>query len=506
MSPTGPIDSELKTGLPVIDPAGRLPGWWRRWGRRLAAAVVLSLGIHFAILSVLSLCFPAARMVSRPLLSIVLSPQTEPPRDELTASVTIPHQLGDRTRHVQLVSPLPAGDVADKVAPPAIAIPDREYKRTARWIIGPTRRPHLPACEWLASTGAADGGGLEGRRPDMRARLLHARGGDSESESAVQMGLDWLASAQLEDGSWRFNHHAGPLRGTCRNAGYAGTTTGATGLAVLPFLGAGHMPHSNGEYQETVTRGLEYLLRRGQNTTYGSDLQEGTMYAQGMATLALCEAYAMTGDKQLGRAAQGALDFICAVQHEGGGWRYFPGQPGDMTVTGWQLMALKSGQIANLHVPQKTITRAARFLSQMQSEDGAFYGYMEPGKAPTPTAIGLLMRMYTGWPQADDRLARGVEYLAALGPSRDDVYFNYYATQVLHHYEGPRWRNWNERLRTYLIDTQETEGPERGSWYFYDRHGIQGGRHYTTAMALMILEVYYRYMPLYTENSVRDNL
>jgi hypothetical protein len=229
------------------------------------------------------------------------------------------------------------------------------------------------------------------------------------------------------------------------------------------------------------------------------------MYAQGMATLALCEAYAMTGNNQLGRAAQSALDFICAAQHEEGGWRYFPGQPGDMTVTGWQLMALKSGQMANLEVPHATVTRAKRFLSQMQSAEGAYYGYMEPGKAPTPTAVGLLMRMYTGWPRDDDRLTAGVEYLAGLGPSRDDVYFNYYATQVLHHYEGPHWSSWNERMREYLLDTQEIEGPERGSWYFYDRHGIQGGRHYTTAMALMILEVYYRYMPLYTESSVRDD-
>jgi hypothetical protein len=229
------------------------------------------------------------------------------------------------------------------------------------------------------------------------------------------------------------------------------------------------------------------------------------MYAHGLATLALCEAYNMTGDGQLGRAAQSALDFICSVQHEGGGWRYFPGQPGDMTVTGWQLMALKSGQMAQLDVPQETIIRAVRFLNEMQSERGAYYGYMEPGKLPSPTAIGLLMRMYTGWSRDDDRLAQGVQYLAELGPSREDMYFNYYVTQVLHHHEGPDWDEWNERMRQFLIDTQGTEGFERGSWYFADRHGAQGGRHYTTCMALMILEVYYRYMPLYTESSVRDD-
>jgi hypothetical protein len=474
------------------------------WGRRAAAALVLSIAVHIAIMFVLSIFFRAAPVVDGHWSPIVWQPQEEPPQDELTAWVTIPQQVGDRTQQVQSASTLPPGHVPDKIDLPTVAFPERVYKRTARWVIGPKRQPHLPDYEWLASTGAAEGGGLESRRPEVRSRLLSARGGTAQSESAVQLGLAWLASAQLEDGSWRFNHHAGPLRGKCRNAGFVGTTTGATALALLPFLGAGQMPHSEGLYQEAIGRGLEYLMRRQQHTAHGGDLQEGTMYAHGLATLALCEAYAMTGDKQLGQAAQSALDFICAVQHEGGGWRYFPGQPGDMTVTGWQLMALKSGQMANLQVPQVTITRATRFLSQMQSEEGAFYGYMEPGRAPAPTAIGLLMRMYTGWPREDGRLSRGVEYLAELGPSRDDMYFNYYATQVLHHYEGPYWSAWNQRMRQYLIDTQETEGYERGSWYFYDRHGVQGGRHYTTAMALMILEVYYRCMPLYTESSVRD--
>jgi hypothetical protein len=251
-----------------------------------------------------------------------------------------------------------------------------------------------------------------------------------------------------------------------------------------------------------VSKGLDYLIRRKQNTPSGADLQEGTMYAQGLATLALCEAYAMTGKREIGQAAQQAIDFICHAQHEEGGWRYFPGQPGDMTVTGWQLMALKSGQMAHLDVPHETVMRTTRFLNQLQSEDGAFYGYLQPGKSATPTAIGLLSRMYTGWSQDDERLACGVEYLASRGPSREDMYFNYYATQVLHHQEGPHWDKWNERMRPYLVERQADEGPERGSWYFADRHGIQGGRHYTTAMAIMILEVYYRYMPLYTQTSI----
>jgi hypothetical protein len=226
------------------------------------------------------------------------------------------------------------------------------------------------------------------------------------------------------------------------------------------------------------------------------------MYAHGIATLALCEAYAMTGDQQLEPYVRKTLDFIGHAQGPRGGWRYRPGMPGDTTVTGWQVMALKSGKLARLQVPEAILDKATRFLNSVQDGNGAFYGYQRPNKEPGPTSVGLLLRMYLGWSRQDDRLTRGVSYLAKLGPSNSDMYFNYYATQVLHHYGGPRWENWNEELREFLIATQETTGHESGSWFFPDRHGGKAGRHYTTAISTMTLEVYYRYMPLYGEEAV----
>ena len=111
-------------------------------------------------------------------------------------------------------------------------------------------------------------------------------------------------------------------------------TTAATAIALLPFLGAGYT-HTEGEYQDLVDRGLYYLVRRSLRTPNGSDLQEGTMYAQGLATIALCEAYAMTEDPGLKGYAQGAIDFVCYAQdRKGGGWRYTPGEPGDTTSLG----------------------------------------------------------------------------------------------------------------------------------------------------------------------------
>jgi hypothetical protein len=364
---------------------------------------------------------------------------------------------------------------------------------------GPQSPLWLPATEGPFASGPA-GGGLEGRTPEGRARLI-GDGGTEASEAAVEKGLRWLAAHQQRDGSWNFNHQLGPCKGLCRNPGDVASTTGSTAMALAPFLGAGYT-YENPEHGRTVRDGLYYLKNRARVVQEGVDLQEGTMYAQGLAAIVLSEGYAMTGDQSLKYVAQQAVDFIDYAQDKrGGGWRYSPGEPGDMTVTGWQLMALKSAQMAGLDVSQSTVYGVDRFLSSLQSEEGALYGYMDTAPRESTTAIGLLCRMYRGWGRDYPPLAAGVKHLSTWGPSENDMYFNYYATQVLRHWEGPLWEAWNTRMRDYLIETQARYGHEHGSWFFNHPKTNSGGRLYDTAMAIMILEVYYRYMPLYGQGA-----
>lgn len=342
-----------------------------------------------------------------------------------------------------------------------------------------------------------DGGGWEGRDAAARAALVKDGGGGDITEGAVEAGLEWLQRHQHSNGSWTFGLKDEPCNGRCRNSSDLSNTTGATGLALLCFLGRNHTHMNESPYRETVEKGIYYLVRRIRQTEHGGDLQEGTMYAHGIATLALCEAYGLTRDPTLREYAQSCVNFIVYAQHEGGGWRYVPKQPGDTTVFGWQLMALKSARMAGLHVPSLVAIQANSFLDSVAVEDGAFYGYLKPAKEPTPTAVGLLCRMYMGWPHNHRPLHRGVEYLAARGPSKTDMYFNYYATQVMFHYRVAGWTGWNHRLSNYLVRTQAKAGHETGSWYFDDPYAEEAGRHYVTCLAIMILEVYYRYMPLY---------
>jgi len=368
-----------------------------------------------------------------------------------------------------------------------------------------------------ASAAGAEGrvpGGFSARSSRLAARLagkgqgIGLRGATGASEEAVERALRWLAAHQLEQGNWSFDHTKGFCQGACGNPGTIASTTGATGLALLPFLGAGYT-HKQGEHKDVVRRGLYWLMARARPTDHGLDLQEGTMYAQGLAAIALCEAYAMTKDPALKEAAQGAVDFIVWAQDKkGGGWRYRPGEPGDTTVTGWQLMALKSAQMGPLEVPRSTIYLAEHFLTSVQRDGGARYAYLPHDRhalgTQTTAAIGLLCRMYTGWKRANPGLRRGVALLARWGPSKDDMYYNYYATQVLYHWGGSSWELWNRCLRDYLVSTQASVGHESGSWYFSGPHAQVGGRLYVTAMAALILEVYYRHMPLYDTKVFRD--
>ena len=354
---------------------------------------------------------------------------------------------------------------------------------------------HALKTDLLKTVGALGGTDLSGRgNPAARKQMVAQGGGNAASENAVTMALEWLVRQQLPDGDWDFCSpgSAGELK-NARN--------GATGLALLPFLGAGQT-QKEGKFKENVKGGLYFLASHMKPT--GSLHDGGTMYSHGICSIALAEAYAMTQERSLQAPAQASLNFIMAAQDKvGGGWRYNPGQPGDTSAVGWQLMALKSGHMGYLAINPNTIKGAEHFLNSVQSDGGAKYGYTNPGAGQATTAVGLLCRMYLGWKKDNASLEKGVQYLSKTGPSKGNMYFNYYATQVMHHWEGDLWKKWNEEMRDYLVNSQVKQGPHKGSWDFGkgDHGSDRGGRIYCTAMAAMTLEVYYRHLPIYRKQA-----
>lgn len=364
-----------------------------------------------------------------------------------------------------------------------------------------------PAMELAASIGSFSGDSLSGRGSG-KARLVSRDGGNDASEKAVSLALVWLAAHQMPDGGWSFNHTLAPsCRKMCRNPGsLEEARNAATAMALLPFLGAGQT-HKEGqkEYKKVVNSGLYFLTKRMQvSQKKGGSLFErgGSMYSHGLAAIALCEAYAMTRDKSLYQPAQLAINYIAYAQDPtGGGWRYAEQQAGDTSVVGWQVMALKSGHMGYLTINPNTVRGASIFLDSVQAKNGARYGYATPGSKPSTTAIGLLCRMHLGWGHDHPSLVDGVKFLASEGPSKSNNYYNYYATQVLRHYGGDLWKQWNAVMRDQLVKSQSQKGHEKGSWHVGDGHGGKGGRLYDTSLSTMILEVYYRHLPIYRKQS-----
>lgn len=378
-------------------------------------------------------------------------------------------------------------------------------------------------------TGMAESG-LGSRTKGGRAAAVRRGGGNGASEAAVKAALEWLKNHQNRNGSWSWNHTAGDRCSGYANPGDKTTKMGATGLALLPFLGAGYThtykDGDDGEYQDVVKRALKYLVGNMQVANNAGRLYDAGgpnhehMYSHGIAACAVVEAYGMSQDNKLKSPAQLSLNYIVQAQHpQNGGWLYVPRAGGDTSVVGWQIMALKSGRMSYLEFPSKVTNLANAWLDSVQSDFyeggegiGSRYGYRlaqdrhpsgwKPNPSGSTTAIGLLCRNYLGTPKGDPGLKKGVQWLAQKGPKPSDMYYNYYATMVMFQNDGPKgdmWKAWNERMRDGLINSQVKAGADKGSWYFAGNHGDSGGRVYNTALAAMTLQVYYRYGQVYKD-------
>jgi hypothetical protein len=363
------------------------------------------------------------------------------------------------------------------------------------------------AGEGTAPGKGGKGEGFGARGQGVRKAML-GNGGTKDSERAVAAALNWLARHQLPTGNWSLNNFQQVCKdGTCSGKGAVESDSAATAMALLPFLAAGQTHKDKGPYKKNIAAGLYWLV---ENIKTDGDLSGATaqrMYTHGLATICVCEAYGLSRDPKIGAAAQMAINFIVKAQNPTeGGWRYqgTADEPGDTSVVGWQVMALKSGIMAGLDVPTTALTGASKFLKSASSGKGGMFGYMIGG-GPTPvmSAVGLLCSQYLGMKRSDPAMVEGVGLLMGNLPTPQarNIYFWYYATQVLHNVPGEDWDNWNRKMRKLLITTQVKSGCAEGSWDpvepSKDPWGEHGGRIMTTSLSALTLEVYYRYLPLY---------
>jgi len=381
--------------------------------------------------------------------------------------------------------------------------------------------------------GGGIGGGMGGPGGPNRAR---ARSRVGRTGDIVEMALQWLADHQDvdTDGRWDaddFMKHD-PQDDRCDGAGGSLNDVGVTGLALLAFLGADYTDRGAHPFVKHVRAGLRYLMMvQEEDGCIGSRASHSFMYSHAIGTLALCEAYWMTRNPRYKKPAQDALNFISAARNPYLAWRYMPrGGENDTSVTGWCVMAMKSGKYAGLEVDPDAFDGARLWIDKMTDPNFGQVGYSSPGGAParpegkqdrfppeksqSMTAVGILTRIFLGEdPRTSDMIRKGADLCVELPPKWNpddgsiDMYYWYYGTLAIFQVGGTPWRKWNEAMVSAIVGHQHGKGTgaHQGSWDPIGCWGDDGGRVYSTAMLAMCLEVYYRYPKVFgtTTETVR---
>lgn len=459
------------------------------------------------------------KALPQPPMHVQAKPETMPaetkpqvsPQAALAQSMTAPPAIEeppDSRPEENAPTPEPPGEVNTN-EPPAMTI------------VEPAAAPNLqdsvpvaaPAIPRRAGDGREMPAMLRSRVAD-RLKIAQRYGGSVTTEAAVNAALDWLAANQSQDGRWDADAHGAgreaKILGHDRGGAGRQADTGITGLALLALLGAGES-HLEGKHKETIQRGLEFLLvsQGADGSLAGNAELFAAMYCHGIATLAMSEAYALTGDERLKEGVIRAIGYTVRSQHSGGGWRYRPGDAGDLSQFGWQVMALKSAEMAGIPVPAETRSRMIRFLRSCSSGQQRGLASYRPGDrvSRTMTAEALACRIFLGAEDSDATQAEAATFMLEELPSRESVnlYYWYYGTVAMFQRQGSDWERWNAPMQRELLNRQRHDGPLIGSWDADNLWGNYGGRVYSTAMGALCLEVYYRYLPLYgdPENPTR---
>lgn len=339
-----------------------------------------------------------------------------------------------------------------------------------------------------------------GRSPENRKALLARYGGDDTTEHAVASGIKWLKQSQESNGSWN------PVK----YGGLKEYQVGLTSLVLLTFLGDGNSSQ-NGPYAKTVDAGINYLVKNQQaNGLFGpariDDKPVNYMYNHGIATIAVLENYCMTKDKNMEEPVKQAVSFIVNAQNAAGGWGYQSHNGvNDTSTTVWQVLALRIARTLKLPGVQEALNHSSRWLASITNEKG-IVGYQQLNHWPNgyyaTTAAGMFAQLFIGCDKELPLIKKQEKILANYQPKMhstggeldNDFYYWYFGTLAMVQEGGEQWNDWNKNLKQALVKNQKAgKTSEAGSWEPIDRWSFYGGRLYTTSMAILTLQSYYRY-------------
>ena len=353
----------------------------------------------------------------------------------------------------------------------------------------------------------ASNGANAGTPYTLRAgKSLQTPASPAEVTQALRKALDFLASRQEAEGYFEEDH------------------PGKSGLAVMALIGGKCVPK---DYSKTIQAGLRYLRSRYETERLFEDSAapqaawsdaSDHMYTHAIATLTFIEAFSELKDTGLKTMTEDALKLIVQSQNietkpEGldgpvsadsdsyGGWRYSPSSTGsDISVTGWQVLALRAGKNTGFDIPDRAFSAAAQYVKSLYNKDTGSFGYTSPGGDSCARAgMGALSLQLCGFPEEKEALGAR-RFMQDHAPTWNiespgdgyPFYYWYYATRAMLFVGGDDWRVWKDWMCRFLIDHQN----EDGSWNGEQEEGDVGVI-YTTALGAMMLEFCCGYLPAY---------
>ncbi len=518
--------------------------------QRIGVAVLTALVLHFGLFFFLALSSWTVEVKPPPFEEIIVlkneipsevnrepPPTVEPPEDAIPdiADLTAPDEDKSKT------------DAGGPVVDPNFEIADHYETDDAAAGHGAKGDPNADMSNLAAAidnfgtsssgiqavhgSGAGHGTGERyGQRgPGGQRNLTLKYKGSRSTQEAVRMCLKWLAKHQSPDGRWDSDgFDAQCTHGRCGGKGSRDYDVGLTGLALVAFTGHGDTHKTDGEFKETVEKGIKFLLREQKSNGYiGDEKMEEGMYNHSLGAYALADAYVLTRDPILKEPIEKAVAYLLAAQNPGKAWRYqnynagrspsmqedgSPGSVNDTSVTGWVVMALHAAEEGGIAIPPAAYAGANAWLDEVMQEktrDGQYgivFGYDAKGKFVhnkpyVTTAAGALIRQFTGvMTGVDGAVTVLASHPPEYGQNKANFYEWYYSTLVLFQYGGEPWEKWNEALKKAVCQNlrhKETETCVLGSMDPVDYWGGQsGGRIYATACAALCMEIYYRYIRL----------
>lgn len=358
----------------------------------------------------------------------------------------------------------------------------------------------------LAAAPGGPGGG--GDAPPVIRPIADRR--DDPADAAIDRGLRFLANGQNPDGSWPTGMGFGVAFGPRGQQPAAGNgDIAVTSLAVMAFMSAGHVP-GEGRYGTVVERGIRWVLeKQGRNGVFAPNAGQ-EMYHHGIATLMLAEAVGMTSGEvapHLRAGLERAVAVILTSQRQrgrnamNGGWRYRAVDDGDsdLSVTGWQLLALRAAKNVGCDIPGEYIQAAVGYVKRSQARGGGGFQYQPGSQVTIPcTGVGVLCLELSGkeYHRCQEAMD-GWDYLNRhpLTPNSMHFYYGiYYVSQAMFQLGGTEWTGYRPKLHETLLK----QNPPNADGAWGNRGGDAGhGPAYATAMSILALTVEYRYLPIY---------